>query len=229
MRAVLAKHDLVMFTGESTPEAEKEKAEELLKRVVFRQAAQAADLPDEDLETLGHAGYFDEWRAGVAYVAGKRLTHQGATYVVMQNVTSQAHQSPGSAGMLAIYRPVAAASPGGEEQGTIGNPIPFVYGMDVTTGQYVSYEGGLWLAKGDMKPCVWIPGTAGMWQWEKVTVAAASGAPAALYRLNSAGTLYHTLTCSYGSETAEQLSLADIAAQHPGANPCGRCNPPDTI
>lgn len=49
-----------------------------------------------------------------------------------------------------------------------------------------------------------------------------------LYRLNSAGTLYHTLACSYGSETATQLSLSDIAAKHPSAKPCGRCAPPES-
>ena len=34
-------------------------------------------------------------------------------------------------------------------------------------GQY-SYNGVVYLCKADMKPCVWAPGTAGVWQWEAV-------------------------------------------------------------
>ena len=43
--------------------------------------------------------------------------------------------------------------------------------MDVKNGRYYSYEGKLWLAKADMPACVWVPGTAGLWQWEEASAA----------------------------------------------------------
>lgn len=48
--------------------------------------------------------------------------------------------------------------------------------------------------------------------------------PDPTYSLTSSGT-YHMLGCSYGSNGAA-LTLAEIAAQNPAANPCSRCNPP---
>ena len=45
----------------------------------------------------------------------------------------------------------------------------FISGRDVHEGSYYSYEGKLYLAKTDMTPCTWDPGTAGLWQWEEVT------------------------------------------------------------
>lgn len=54
---------------------------------------------------------------------------------------------------------------GGEPDGSREHPFAFLYGMDVKNGSYYSYEGKLWLAKADMPACVWVPGTAGLWQW----------------------------------------------------------------
>ena len=79
------------------------------------------------------------------------------------SVTPQAHQPPDGEGMLAVYRPIDKA-----HAGTLEDPIPWVYGMDCTTGLYYSYEGGTYLCKGDMAPCVWPPDTPGLWQWEAV-------------------------------------------------------------
>ena len=76
-------------------------------------------------------------------------------------VTPQAHQPPDGEGMLAVYRPVNRT-----HDGTLEDPIPWVYGMDCTTGLYYSYEGGVYLCKGDMIPCVWAPDTPGLWQWD---------------------------------------------------------------
>lgn len=101
--------------------------------------------------------------AGETISEGVCLTCNGQTYRVVQSVTPQAHQSPDSAGMLAIYRPIER-----EHSGTQSDPIPWVYGMDCHTGSYFSYDGKLWLCKGDMIPCVWAPGSAGLWQWEEV-------------------------------------------------------------
>ena len=53
--------------------------------------------------------------------------------------------------------------------GSIDDPIPFVNGMDVETGKYYTYNGLLYQAQADMKPCVWPPDTPGLWQWRPVT------------------------------------------------------------
>lgn len=102
--------------------------------------------------------------AGTEISAGVCLTCNGKTYRVVQSVTPQAHQPPDAEGMLAIYRPIER-----EHAGTQSDPIPWVNGMDCEEGKYYSYEGKTYLCKADMVPCVWAPGTAGLWQWEVVS------------------------------------------------------------
>ena len=60
---------------------------------------------------------------------------------------------------------------GDEPDGSREHPFAFLYGMDVTKDSYYSYEGKLWLARADMPACVWVPGTAGLWQWEEASAA----------------------------------------------------------
>ncbi len=55
---------------------------------------------------------------------------------------------------------------------------------------------------------------------------AAPVAEAERFALMSTGT-YHRLSCSYATDAAEKLTLAEIAAAKPGANSCGKCNPPE--
>ena len=120
-------------------------------------------LPDE-VAVEQPTGYYDEWASGATYEANDKLMHNGTLYNVEQAVTAQEHQPPDAEGMLAIYRPINVTA-----AGTIEDPIPFVYGMDCTSGLYYSYENEIYLCTGDMTPCVWYPGTAGVYQWEKVT------------------------------------------------------------
>ena len=125
----------------------------------------ATDVPDAT--ALEMPDLFKTW--GEALEAGAQLEKDmilndgGTLYRVVQAVTPQAHQPPHGEGMLAIYRPIDATHAGTEE-----DPIPWVYGMDCTSGLYYSYNAAVYLCKGDMKPCVWAPGTAGLWQWEAV-------------------------------------------------------------
>lgn len=91
------------------------------------------------------------------------LNHHGQLYRVVQAVTPQAHQVPGGDGMLAIYRPIDR-----NHKGTLTDPIPWVNGMDCCAGMYYSYHEAVYLCNGDMKPCVWAPDTAGLWQWSKM-------------------------------------------------------------
>ena len=141
----------------------------ILTAKMQRQLVQAEDFTPAEFAALARAGLFPVWTAGESYVTGDRLVHEGVVYEVQQPVTAQAHQPPGSAGMLAIYRPISADPDTGEEpDGSRDNPYSFIHGMDVSTGKYYTFEGKLYLAKADMKPCVWNPGTAGLWQWELV-------------------------------------------------------------
>lgn len=125
----------------------------------------ATDVPDET--ALEMPDLFKTWEEVLA--AGKKLTKDtiindgGTLYRVVQEVTPQAHQPPHGEGMLAVYRPIDTAHTGTKE-----DPIPWVYGMDCTNGLHYSHNGTVYLCKADMKPCVWEPGSAGLWQWEAV-------------------------------------------------------------
>ena len=134
-----------------------------------RRLVQTEDFSAPEYALFAAAGLFPVWMAGESYVTGDRLVHEGVVYEVQQPVTAQGHQPPGSAGMLAIYRPISADPDTGDTpDGSRDNPYSFISGMDVSTGKYYTFEGKLYLAKADMKPCVWNPGTAGLWQWELV-------------------------------------------------------------
>ena len=133
----------------------------LMQRVV----TQAIPLED-DATALALSPVCPEWAAGTHYEAGEIVNHEGQAYRVVQPVDSLEHQPPGAEGMLAIYRPLNT-----ENTGTVDDPIPYVYGMDVYNGKYYSFNGKTYLAKADMKPCVWDPGTPGLWQWELVETA----------------------------------------------------------
>lgn len=133
----------------------------LMQRVV----AQAIPLED-DKTALALSPVCPEWAAGTHYEPGEVLNHEGQAYRVVQSVDSLEHQPPSAEGMLAIYRPLVQG-----HAGTLKDPIPWVSGMDVDEGKYYSFSGKTYLAKADMKPCVWAPGTAGLWQWELVETA----------------------------------------------------------
>ena len=123
-----------------------------------------------DEEALTDAKVFEPWGADMKYGEGQIVRHPanagGETlYRIVQPGgvdKSQASQAPDSPGMLAVYRPIILTA-----KGTIDDPITYVYGTDCTAGKYYSYEGSIWLCNGDMLPCIWPPGTAGLWQWSK--------------------------------------------------------------
>lgn len=119
---------------------------------------------EDDATALALSPICPDWAANHHYEAGEIVNHGGQSYRVIQSVDSLEHQPPGADGMLAIYRPL---NPG--HAGTLEDPIPFVNGMDVYNGKYYSFNEKTYLAKADMLPCTWDPGTAGLWQWEEVT------------------------------------------------------------
>lgn len=119
--------------------------------------AQALSMPDI-LPT-----WADLLERGEQVAQGVCLIHNGQCYRVVQGVTPIESQPPDADGMLAIYRPIDK-----EHTGTQSDPIPWVSGMDCYTGKYYSHGGKTYLCKQDMLPCVWEPGTDGLWQWEAV-------------------------------------------------------------
>ncbi len=140
------------------------RAEETLDAMVLEQSRRAAVLaipPDDDAAALAVAPACPEWQAGTHYDAGEIVNRDGQPYRVVQAVDAIESQPPDADGMLAIYRPLNT-----ENSGTIDDPIPYVSGMDVYNGKYYSFNGNVYLCKQDMTPCVWDPGTAGLWQWE---------------------------------------------------------------
>lgn len=98
--------------------------------------------------------------------SGVCLMHDGQCYRQAQSapIKPEAHRPPGSPGMSAVYRPIVSG-----HAGTLDDPIPWVYEMDCYNGKYYSHGEQTYLCKQDMTPCVWAPGTAGVWQWEVVS------------------------------------------------------------
>lgn len=135
--------------------------------VAARRYVQAATDID-DSSALSMPDLFKTWAEVLA--AGTELTKDtiindgGVLYRVVQPVTPQEHQPPHGEGMLAIYRPIDTAHTGTQE-----DPVPFVYGIDTEQGKYYSFEGKTYLCNLTMTPCVWAPGTPGLWQWSEVT------------------------------------------------------------
>jgi hypothetical protein len=115
-----------------------------------------------DAEALVDPLCFELWAPGMRYGEGQIIRHADGLFRLLQTVdASAAHQPPDAPGLLAVYRPIVR-----ESLGTRDDPIVFVFGMDAAAGRYYAHDGRLWLCKGDMLPCVWPPGTPGLWQWE---------------------------------------------------------------
>ena len=166
----MIRHKETSILAQRAQEQEEQKKARLQGEAVrLARRAAAAETAYTDEEALELPDLLPTWEealaAGKELAAGACLTKDGQVYRVVQAVTPQAHQPPDGEGMLAVYRPV---SPG--HAGTADDPIPWEYGMDCLAGQYFSYEGRIYrvAAGGSMIPCVWAPGTAGLWQWELI-------------------------------------------------------------
>lgn len=164
------REDSILAIREAEGQTEKEAA-------LARQSVEAARLfaasttSLSDNQALAIPELFPVWEdvlaAGEPLAEGCVLRDGEILYRVVQagGVTPQEHQPPHGEGMLAVYRPIET-----EHAGTQEDPIPWVYGMDCRAGQYFSYEGHVYRVAvgGDMIPCVWTPGTPGLWQWELI-------------------------------------------------------------
>lgn len=115
-----------------------------------------------DADALSVSSLHEKWAVGRVFEAGdvdKVVSHNGSLYRIVSAHTAQAHYAPGGEGLLALYRPVVIG-----HAGTLEDPIPYSYGMDVTGGLYYSYGGSVWIAKKNMAPCVWPPVSGNEWE-----------------------------------------------------------------
>lgn len=139
-------------------------------RVMMAIPSNAALVSDDLAKTI--PDMFPVWPNGVDsegfYIKDQIVKDEvdGHLYrIVPEKVKPVESQPPHGEGMLAVYRPID----GDGHSGTEDDPIPFIYGMDVSKGKYYSYEGHVYRAELDMPNCVWYPGTAGLWQWSLIS------------------------------------------------------------
>lgn len=136
--------------------------------IATRIYVQANATTMDDSVALSIPDMFETWEdalaSGTQLEANTILNDGGQLYRVVQAVTPQAHQAPHDDGMLAIYRPIVKG-----HDGTQTDPIPYVNGMDTAEGKYYSFNGKIYLCNLTMTPCVWDPGTPGLWQWTEVS------------------------------------------------------------
>ncbi len=130
-------------------------------RALRRATQEIVRYAPDDVAAVQPRTLYDVWTAGNAYAKDALITQKGGLYRVVQEVTAIESQPPGAEGMLAIHRPIDAS-----HAGTADDPIPWVYGMDCDKEKHYSYNGTVYLCVGEMKPCVWAPDTAGLWQWK---------------------------------------------------------------
>lgn len=117
-----------------------------------------------DAQALSVSTMHETWKAGRVFEAedvGSVVRYGDKLYRIVSAHTAYAHYPPDGEGLLALYRPIVIGHTGDE-----GDPIPFVYGMDVTAGLHYSYESYVWIASKDMMPCVWPPSEGN--EWERV-------------------------------------------------------------
>ena len=159
----------VPLTAEEQESLAQTAALSVISSSMARSYIQKASFSPGEFALFSTAGLFDEWAPDVQYSKGFRLMCDGVVYEVQQDVLSIESQPPFAEGMLAVYRPLSVNPETGEEpDGSKERPFAFLYGMDVHSGKYYSYNNHLYLAKSDMMACVWPPDTEGLWQWELV-------------------------------------------------------------
>lgn len=153
--------------------AAQSQANSIITAAMQRSAVQTMSFSAAEFKVMVKAKLFDEWQAGQHYDKGTRILCDGIVYEVVSEggVDSLEHQPPNAEGMLAVYRPLSVDSGTGDEPtGTIDDPIPWIYGMDVKGQKYYSYEGKVWLCTSeiDIDNCTWYPGQEGVHFWKEI-------------------------------------------------------------
>ncbi len=111
------------------------------------------ELPDEALAEVGVAGV-DVWQPNTDYASGQVVAQGDRMYRILQAHRSQAHQPPGSAGMLAVYAPI-------QRDPAPGQVLPWVYGeAGLAVGDQREHGGVAYEAIQSPGANIWEPSTA---------------------------------------------------------------------
>lgn len=109
---------------------------------------------------------YDSFADNHEYRIGDIFKYGDHYFEVIAEHTSNAAAYPVET-TFAYYRLVELAA-----SGTLDDPIPYPETagivVNVVSGKYYSYKGGVYLAKADMPNCVYPPDTPTLWQWEEV-------------------------------------------------------------
>lgn len=121
------------------------------------------DREKKEFKTLGltaeqmltHKAFAPKWgddegfREGDSVVKGAKFTYEGKLYAVLQDHTILPHYYP-SINTAALYVEVTPDyTEGGEEMGTLDNPIPYEGNMVLEEGKYYSQDGVTYLCNRD--------------------------------------------------------------------------------
>ena len=120
----------------------------------IRAVIEEAMSKEDDAVVLENPNLLPAWKAGVAYVTGKKLLHDGVVYKVLQDHTSQEGWEPGVAPSLFAEVLIPDETQIYEwRQPDSTNPY--------MTGDKVLHNGNVWISTIDNN--VWEPGVYG---WE---------------------------------------------------------------
>ena len=145
------------------PKTTNQKEIDNLKIATRAFASASTTLTDE--QVLSMPEFFPEWLPNTKYVYGQIVNHNEQLYrIKQQEIVSNESQPPEMEGMLAVYSPINQI-----HKGTLEDPIPWIYGMDCYAGKYYTYNNEIYKCNGDMIPCIWEPGSIGVYQWELVS------------------------------------------------------------
>lgn len=111
----------------------------------------AAETYDDD-QLMAAAELFDVWGPDKDYKGGELLRHESMLYRVQQAHTSQAHQPPGSAGMLAVYVPI-------QQPAEDGQVLPWISGEALDIGDKREYNGVVYELYAPAGVNIWPPDT----------------------------------------------------------------------
>lgn len=119
------------------------------------------DREKQEFKTLGlsaeqmltHKAFAPKWgedvKEGDTVVKGDKFTYNGRLYAVLQDHTILAHYEP-SINTASLYVEVTPDyTEGGEEYGTLDNPIPYEGNMALENGKYYTQGGVVYLCNRD--------------------------------------------------------------------------------
>lgn len=132
-------------------------------------AARMLEEGKKEFKTLGltpeqmikHQRFAPAWgediKEGDAVVKGDKFTYEGKLYAVLQDHTVLAINAPSIATASLYVEVTPDYTEGGEEFGTLGNPIAYNGNMALENGKYYSQEGVVYLCHRDTGIAVYQP------------------------------------------------------------------------